>query len=90
MLRISNLSVSTTAAVGAVVGVLTLADATLTSRAANFILTEDSAGYFGIAGSNLVTVQKSIPKGFYSIKVKSNATHVMLSGTGQFVVSVTN
>jgi hypothetical protein len=87
-LMISNLTVSTNAPVGAVIGALALYDATAVSRVANYISDENSAGYFGINGNHLVTQRASIPPGYYGVQIYANAENVSLCGEGAFVVTV--
>jgi hypothetical protein len=86
---ISNLTISTKAPAGTVVGGLALYDATAVSRAANYISNENSAGFFGINGSQLVTQRASIPPGYYAVQIYANAENVSLCGKAAFVVSVT-
>jgi hypothetical protein len=88
MLSISNVSVSATAPAGTAVGVLTLFDSTMTSRQANFILTDDAAGFFGMTGTSLVTQQPSLPKGYYAVKVKATSKVATLNGTGHFMITI--
>ena len=89
MISISNLTVSTKAAAAAVVGKLTLLNASMVGLPANFILTENAAGFFAISGSNLVTVSASIPTGFYSVNVSAVATNAWMDGEAAFVITVT-
>jgi hypothetical protein len=88
-LMISNLTVSTKAPVGTMIGTLTLYDNTATSRIANFISDENSAGFFGINGTQLVTQRASIPPGYYGLQIYANAENVSLCGEAAFVVTVT-
>jgi hypothetical protein len=89
MISISNLTVSTKAAAGAVVGKLTLLNASMVGLPANFILTKDAAGFFAISGSNLVTVSTSIPPGLYSVNVSAVAISAWMRGEAAFVITVT-
>ena len=52
----SNLRVSEKSAVGAVVLILSLLNASAAAMQANFILDEDCAGVFGLSGNNFVTL----------------------------------
>src|SRR5215813_3207828 len=80
MISISNLTVSTKAAGGATVGTLTMMNAGKTALAANFTLTEDAGGFFGISGSNLVTEISGIAPGFMlSGSAASPQMHIMLT-----------
>ena len=89
MITINNTMVSTKAAAGAVVGKLTLMDNAKVGLSANFILTEGAAGVFAISGSNLVTVNPSIPPGFYSVTVSGVGTRALMQDVGYFTITVT-
>ncbi len=89
MISISNAVVSTKAAAGTVVGKLTLLDNALVGLSANFILTKGAAGFFTISGTNLVTVNPSIPPGLYSVKVSGVATKALMAGKAFFMITVT-
>jgi hypothetical protein len=88
MIGISNLTFSTKAAIGTVVGTLTLFNASLTSMAANFILTKGCAGFFAISGSNLVTINV-VPAGIYSVRVNAVGTKTWWDDQATFVITVT-
>jgi len=88
-ISITNLTVSTKVPNGATIGTLALVDETAKNQIANFTLTPDSAGFFGISGNNLVTVRGGIPPGNYSIQVFGNAEFVRLSCEATFVIGVT-
>jgi hypothetical protein len=88
-LMLSNLTVSTKAPAGTIIGSLSLVDSTGVSRVANFTSTENAAGYFGILGSNLVTLRASISPGNYCFQIYGNGQYVPLSGEGSFVITVT-
>jgi hypothetical protein len=89
MIMISNLTVSSKAAVNAVVGALTLYDATGTVRGTNFTLDTDAAGFFGISGNNLIAVRATVPAGFYGVHVCGNAEFVAQTDEAYFVITVT-
>jgi hypothetical protein len=89
MITINNAIVSTKAAAGTVVGKLALLDNAMVGLAANFILTEGAAGAFAISGSNLVTVNPSIPPGFYSVTVSGVGTRASMQDDGFFTITVT-
>jgi hypothetical protein len=89
MISITNQTVSTNAAAGAVVGKLTLLDANRVGLSANFILTKGAAGFFGISGTNLVTVNASIPPGFYSVPVSAVGTRAWSGDKAFFTITVT-
>jgi len=80
---ISNSSISTKAAVGSTIGVLTFSDATGTAQKSEFGLTKNS-------GNNLVTGRASIPVGIYSVRVRAVATNAALKGNADFVIAVTS
>jgi hypothetical protein len=87
---ISNSSISTKAAVGSTIGVLTFSDATGTAQKSEFGLTKNSAGFFTVSGNNLVTGRASIPVGIYSVRVRAVATNAALKGNADFVIAVTS
>jgi hypothetical protein len=89
MIRISNLTVSTTAAVGATIGALTMTNAG-TALATNFTLTKGAAGLFGISGSNVVTEKTAIPLGYYSFRVRGVATNAWYDDDAYFTITVTS
>jgi len=89
MISLSNVSVSTNAATGTVVGTLALRDASSTWQAANFILDEGAAGFFAISGSNIVTMNNLIAPGFYSVDVSAVATKINLVDEATFFLTVT-
>ena len=88
-IMISNLTVSSKAAANAVVGALTLYDASGTVRGANFTLDMAAAGFFGISGNNLIAVRASVPVGFYGVHVCGNAEPVAQTDDAYFVITVT-
>ena len=90
MISISNLTVSTTAAGGATVGTLTMMNAGKTALAANFTLTEDAGGFFGISGSNLVIKISGIAPGFYVVRVRGVATNAYYANKCYFTITVTS
>ena len=88
MIAISNLTFSTKAPVGTVVGALSLLNASLVGMNANFILDQGCAGFFAISGSNMVT-SSVIPVGTYSVVVSAVGTKTWWEDEGTFVVTVT-
>ena len=88
-IMLTNTTISTKAAAGAIIGSLSLVDSTGVSRIANFTSTEDAAGYFGISGNNLVTLRASIPPGNYCVQIYGNAEYVPLSSEASFAIGVT-
>jgi hypothetical protein len=89
MIGLTQTTVSTNAAAGAVVGTLSLRDAAGAWQAANFILDENAAGFFTISGSNIVIVNHGIAPAFYSVKVTAVATKVTLTSEATFTLTVT-
>jgi hypothetical protein len=90
MIGINNLTISTKAAAGSVVGTLSLYSATLgVMPNVNFILTKNAAGFFGISGSNVVTMNASIPPGLYSVRVRAVATKLWMDDDARFTITVT-
>ena len=87
---ISNLAVSTKAAAGTAIGVLTLLNASGVPMGANYLLTQDSTGFFVIQGSNLVTNRASIAPGYYSITVHGLGTLTRWKTKAVFVIQVTS
>jgi hypothetical protein len=88
MIVLSNSAVVPTAAIGTVIGALTVYDADGTARTAYLSLTEDEAGLFRIVGNNLVTMRTSMAPGLYSVRVKAVAQYVRLSDDADFVIAV--
>jgi hypothetical protein len=89
MISISNPMVSTKATAGTVVGKLALLDPNKVGLPANFTLTEGTAGFFAISGTNLVTVGASIAPGLYSVKVRAVATNAWIDDEAVFGITVT-
>jgi hypothetical protein len=88
-ISIDNLAVSTKAAANTTIGTLTVIDSGGTVRQSNFALTENSAGFFGISGTKLITLGTPIPTGNYCVSVYFNAEYVPLCGDATFVIAVT-
>ena len=88
MITLSNNTVSATAAANTTVGTLTLLDGSRTARTANWSLTPEAASYFNAGGAVISTLRKSIPAGFYAIKVRANATTVNLKEKARFIIQV--
>jgi hypothetical protein len=90
MIGINNLTISTKAAAGSVVGTLSLLSASLGQMPnVNFILTKNAAGFFGISGSNIVTMSPSLPPGLYSVCVNAVATKAWMGDNARFTITVT-
>jgi hypothetical protein len=90
MIGVNNLTISTKAAAGSVVGTLSLYSSSLGQMPnVNFILTKNAAGFFGISGSNIVTMSPSIPPGVYSVRVNAVATKVWMDDNARFTITVT-
>jgi hypothetical protein len=88
-LSITNSTVSTKAATGTVIGTLSLLNSTLQVMGAEFKLTKNSTAFFGISGSNLVTLNPSLPLGIYSVAVNAVGTKTYWSAKGNFQITVT-
>jgi hypothetical protein len=88
MISLSKNAVSATAAANTTVGTLTLLDSTGAAHTANWSLTPEAAGYFNAGGAVISTLRKSIPAGFYPIKVRANATTVNLKEKAWFIIQV--
>ena len=86
---VSNLTVSTKAKVGTVIGAISVLDTDATKRNANITLTESVAGFFNVTGGNLVTLRAAIPPGFYSVCIRSSAQYVRYDDETYFVIQVT-
>src|SRR5260370_102488 len=85
MISISNVTISSKATAGTVVGTLNLLNGSAQLLTANFILDETSAGFFAISGQNLVNLTP-IPPGYYSVSVSAVGTHVSWLDSGIFVL----
>ena len=96
MISLSQITVSHTAPVATVVGVLSIRDNTGAPQPANFMLDGNAAGFFGIGGStgpsvftaNLITLRTNIPPGVYSVCVIANSLLVPMTGTAHFIITV--
>ena len=89
-LGLSNLTISRKAAAGAVVGTLSLLDASGAAMQANFMLDDNCAGFFGVSGNNLVTINASLPPGNYSVSVSGVAVKTYWAADGHFTITVTS
>src|SRR5690242_6314313 len=87
--RLSNLTVSGKASAGAVVGTLSSLNASGAAMQGNFMLDDDCAGFFGVSGNNLVTMNASLPPGNYSVSVSGVGTKTYWSADGNFTITVT-
>jgi hypothetical protein len=90
MLSMSNATVSTKAAAGAIVGNLSLLDASANLLTSHFQLTEDCAGFFYLNGNSVVTMRAGIPPGFYSLSVNGVSLHTNWSEDSNFTIQVTS
>ncbi len=88
-ISIDKLTVSTKALANTTIGTFTVIDSGGTARQSNYVLTEASAGYFGISGAKLITLRTPIPTGNYCINMYFNAEFVPMSGEASFVITVT-
>jgi hypothetical protein len=86
---ISNLSVKNNAPAGTIVGVITAQDASGNTVNCNFALTKESAGFFAISGSNLITTWNGLAaSGNYSVRVNAVGTSTRFSGKAKFTIMV--
>jgi len=88
-LGLSNLTVSGKASAGALVGTLSLLNASGVTMQANFMLDDDCAGFFGVSGNNLITMNASLPPGNYSVSVTAVGTKTYWEADGCFTITVT-
>ena len=88
MLRINNLTISTKAPKGTVVGSLALLDASLAAMPAHYILTQGCAGFFDLSGAALLTTNV-IPPGIYSVHVSAVGTTIRWKENAYFAITVT-
>src|SRR5260370_39097665 len=71
-ITINNSTVNNNAPRATIIGVLAAYDASGTVIPCTFTLTKNSAGFFAIAGNNLVTAfSGSISPGIYSVRVRA-------------------
>jgi hypothetical protein len=88
-ISISNMTVAKTATTGTPVGTLTARDQSGKFIACSFALTKNSAGFFGVSGSNLVTEWSgTAPAGYYSVRVHATGTNTWYSGSASFIITV--
>lgn len=86
---ISNLSVNNNAPAGTTVGALTVKDASGHIVNCNFSVTKNSAGYFTISSSNLVTAWSGLTvPGYYSVRVNAVGTNTRFSGQANLMIKV--
>jgi hypothetical protein len=86
---IDKLTLASAAPVGTVVGTMTLLDTNAAPLVAQYMLQEDSAGFFGISGAKIVTLRTPIPAGNYCVNIKMNAQRARVTDEASFVISVT-
>ena len=88
-ITITNLIISNSAPAGTTIGVLATTDASGAAIPCNYLLTKGSAGYFAIAGSNLVNAwSKPATPGHYSVRVRAIGSSRAFSGSATFTVDV--
>ena len=88
-ITISNLTVGQNAPAGTTVGVLMATDRAGKVIPCNFILTQESDGYFAISIGNLVTAWNgSIAPGYYAVRVRAIGIYRRFSASATFVVTV--
>lgn len=88
-ITINNLTVSSNAPAGTVIGVLSTLNASGNAIPCTYILTKNSAGFFAISGDQLVT-ERSMPAapGYYSVRIHATGTTTMFSGSATFAVDI--
>ena len=89
MISLNNSTISTTAAVGAVVGTLALMDASRAAMDASFELSKACAGFFVVSGSDIETVATPIPPGNYSVSVHGVGSSTWWQDRATFQITVT-
>lgn len=88
-IAISNLTVSSNAPTGTVIGVLTALDPTGSVIPCTYTLTKASAGYFTVSGNALVTAwSTSAAPGSYSVRMHAIGTNASFSGSATFTINV--
>jgi hypothetical protein len=88
-IKISNLTLNNNAPKATIIGGLAAYDASGTLIPCTFILTKNSAGFFAVAGNNLVTAfSGSISPGIFSVRVRALAPATAFSASAVFNVSV--
>src|SRR5260370_762076 len=88
-IQISNLTVNNNAPRATIIGALAAYDASGTIMPCTFTLTKNSAGFFAIAGNNLVTAfSGSISPGIYSVRVRALDPTTRFSASAIFNVGV--
>lgn len=89
MISLNNLTISSKAASGAIVGTLTLLDASRVGMSASFMLDQGAAGFFAVSGNSIVTEGAPIPIGSYSVRVRGVGTNTWWKDEGIFTITVT-
>jgi hypothetical protein len=88
-IAINNLTVNNTAPQATIIGVLAAYDASGIVIPCTFTLTKNSAGFFAVAGNNLVTAfNGSISPGTYSVRVRALGLATGFIASAIFNVSV--
>ena len=88
-ITISNLTVADNAPVGTTIGMLTATDARGCIIPCNLKLTKQSARYFAVSVSNLITASTGlISPGYYSVRVRANGINTRFSGSATFTIIV--
>ena len=89
MIALDNLTISTQAAAGTIVGTLSLLNESLAPMTANFQLDEGCAGFFAISGYQIVTLSSALPPGNYGVMLRAVGTNTWWSEEGNYVITVT-
>jgi hypothetical protein len=88
MISINNVTFSTKAAIGTVVGTFSLLNTSMASIPAHYMLTQGCAGFFNLSGGALVTTSV-VPPALYSVRVSAVGTTMRWKETAHFVITVT-
>jgi hypothetical protein len=88
---LSSATVSANAAVGTIVGALSLMDDAGTAVPANFTLDKDSGGYFAVDANNNIVTEWPAPlgsSGFFPVRVRASGITEALDSKAHFIISV--
>ena len=88
---LSSAMVSANAAVGTIVGALSLMDEAGATVPANFTLDIDSGGYFAVDADNNIVTEWPAPlgySGFFPVRVRASAVTEALDSKSHFIISV--
>ena len=89
MISLSNITIPANSPKGTVVGTFALLNASGVGMNANFILSQNSAGFFAVSDYKLVTVAAAMPAAMYCIKVTGAGTSTAWEEKATFPIIVT-